>query len=207
MRLEYRAPKEPGWAEITASPIDFDAYPPLPMLRVLWPLGEANVDRTAVASSLIFSPWISGRCDHTRPFSALTEQRIVEWFQGEGIWVAPTPVRSGGLLLPKGNRRLHLEQPSRAKDDRDACLQIRPPRSGSGEEGCTYQIATNLVTLIHHAPTKAIRHTMEVGMAVLVADSLSAGEIVAPALADEDRRMFTSVQRLLESVALGLSDG
>src|SRR5699024_4797064 len=82
MQLEYMPPSLAGWAEIAATPTDFDAYPPVPKLRVKWPLGEANVDRTAVAASLIFAPWIAGRCDHIRQFSALTEQRLVEWFQG-----------------------------------------------------------------------------------------------------------------------------
>lgn len=56
MRLEYATSETGSWSEITATPIDFDGYPPLNRFRVNWPIADANVDRTAIAASLVFSP-------------------------------------------------------------------------------------------------------------------------------------------------------
>lgn len=204
MRLEYMPPSLTGWAEIAATPIDFDAHPPVPKLRVKWPLGDANVDRTAVAASLIFAPWIAGRCDHIRPFSALTEQRIVEWFQGERIWVAPTPVRAGGLLIPRGTRRILIGSPNSSTQGPHLRLQAVSPLAGSGKDSGVTRIATNLEVFLHNSPAPEARYCMEVGFAVLVAESLFANEIIHPEFGMESPVAFAAAARLLESVSLGL---
>ncbi|WP_422115741.1 hypothetical protein [Brachybacterium sp. UNK5269] len=204
MRLEYTPPEADGWAEIAANPIEFDANPPLQKLRVQWPLGDANVDRTAVASSLIFSPWIAGRCDHIRPFSALTVQRIVEWFQTQNIWVSPTPVRSGGLQIPRGHRRIRLGTPHEIDDSAMTILNFVAPLAGSGQDGDSVQIASNVGTLLQNAPTQADRFAMEIGLGVLLAGSLSASEFIYPEFAASSPDAFAAVARLIESVSLGL---
>ena len=204
MQLEYMPPSLAGWAEIAATPTDFDAYPPVPKLRVKWPLGEANVDRTAVAASLIFAPWIAGRCDHIRQFSALTEQRLVEWFQGERIWVAPTPVRVGGLPIPRGTRRILLGDPDSSTQGTHLRLQAVSPLVGSGKDPEVTRIASNLAAFLRNSPTPEARYCMEVGFAVLVAESLSANEIIHPEFGLKSPSAFSAAARLLESVSLGL---
>lgn len=204
MKLVYTAPDAQGWAEIAASPVDFDAMPPLSRLRVCWPLGEANVDRTAIAASLVFSPWIAGRCDLIRPFSALTEQRLVEWFQQQALWVAPTPVRAGGLPLPRGTRRFHLSgDPSGADAPH---LALKDSLHGSGESGSTTHVATNAGVLMSNAPSDSAAFEIRLGIAVLVAESLSINELVDPEFAAVAPEAFGRAQRLLECVALGLRD-
>lgn len=202
MKLTYTAPSPQGWAEIAAAPVDFDAFPPLDRLRVCWPLTEANVDRTAVAASLVFAPWIAGRCDLQRPFSALTEQRIVEWFQHKSIWVAPTPVRTGGLPLPRGMRRVHL---SGGNTDSQS-LELVDPLRGSGESGTSVRIATNAGTLMAHAPSAVAAFEIRLGVAVLAAESMSINELIDPEFAATDSEAFNRAKRLLECVAIGLRD-
>lgn len=202
MKLVYTAPNTEGWAEISASRVDFDADPPLNRLRVCWPLGEANVDRTAIAASLVFSPWIAGRCDMKRPFSALTEQRIVEWYQQQAIWVAPTPVRAGGLPLPRGTRRFHLSDDGNGPEA--YFLAIVDSLHGSGESGPRTQVATNAEVLMSNAPSKAAAFEIRLGVAVLVAESLSIDEFVDPEFAAAAPEAFGRARRLLECVALGL---
>lgn len=204
MKLVYTAPNPQGWAEIAASRVDFDAEPPLNRLRVCWPLGEANVDRTAVAASLVFSSWIAGRCDLIRPFSALTEQRIVEWFQQQAIWVAPIPIRAGGLPLPRGTRRFHL---SGDKDGADTLfLALVESLHGSGESGPATHVATNAGVLMSNAPSESAAFEIRLGVAVVVAESLSINELVDPEFAAAAPEAFGRAQRLLECVALGLRD-
>lgn len=202
MKLEYSAPSFQGWAEISASRTDFDGVPPLDRLRICWSLGEANVDRTALAASLIFSPWIAGRCDHERPFSALTAQRIVEWFRHHSIWVSPTPIRTGGLPLPRGTQRFHLS----GGDDESRRLIVVTPRQGSGEQGRTVRVATNAGMLMASAPSPAVAFEIRLGIGVLMAESLSVNEFVDPEFAAAEPEAFTRAQKLLECVALGLRD-
>lgn len=205
MKLSYSAPDPAGWAEIQTARIDFDGQPPVDRFRVSWPLGEANVDRTAVAASLIFSPWIAGRCDHLRPFSALTEQRIVEWYQGEAVWVAPNPVRAGGLPLPRGSRRLRLSGTPSGAHDEDV-LSLVPTELGSGRAGSDIRVACNLAALTACAPSRTAALTMRLGAAVLVAESLSTNEIIDEEFAEISPEAFDAAARLLECTALGLRD-
>ncbi|MGP5036766.1 hypothetical protein [Brachybacterium alimentarium] len=204
MKLLYTAPSAEGWAEISASRIDFDANPPLNQLRVCWPLGEANVDRTAIAASLVFSPWIAGRCDLIRPFSALTEQRIVEWFQRQAIWVAPTPVRAGGLPLPRGSRQFHLSGEGTRSNAHS--LTLVESLHGSGESGSTTHVATNANILMSSAPSISAAFEIRLGVAVLVAESLSINELIDPEFANAAPEAFGHARQLLECVALGLRD-
>lgn len=204
MRFEYTAPAGNGWAEIAASPVDFDAFPPVKRLRTQWPLGDANVDRAAVAASLIFAPWIAGRCDHMRPFSALTAQRLVEWFQEQAIWISPTPVRSGGLQIPRGHLRLHLGSTGNSSDPGAVNLRAVSSLSGSGQQGNSVHVATNLGAFLQGSPGPASRYAMEVGFGVLLSESLSANELVHPEFASASPEEFLKVARLVESVSLGL---
>ena len=184
--------------------MDFDANPPLNHLRVCWPLGEANVDRTAVAASLAVAPWIAGRCDLIRPFSALTEQRIVEWFMEQSIWVSPNPVRTGGLPLPRGTLEFHLSGEGNGADTR--FLTFVDSLQGSGESGSATRIATNINALMWNAPSESSAFEIRLGMAVLVAESLSINELIDPEFAEAAPEAFGRAQRLLECVALGLRD-
>ncbi|MEE1650726.1 hypothetical protein V1260_07960 [Brachybacterium sp. J144] len=202
MKFTYVPPTPQGWAEIQTSRVDFDAHPPVDRLRVCWPLGEANVDRTAVAASLVFAPWTAGRCDFLQPFSALTGQRITEWFQEAPVWVSPTPIRAGGLSLPRGRRRFRL-----SGDGGDELrLTLVDSLLGSSESDEEVRVASNLSVLMANAPTTAASFAMRLGVAVLVADSLSVNEFIDPEFAAEAPQSFTHAQRLLESVALGLRD-
>lgn len=205
MKLTYAHPAESGWVEIRAERTDFDGFPPIDRFRIQWPLGEANVDRTAVAASLIFSPWIAGRCDHGRPFSALTEQRIVSWFQHHSTWVAPNPVRAGGLPLPIGTRRLRVSGAPTGAPDEDL-LRLVPSGYGSGREGNEHRIASNLAALGAGLDSDLVRLQMRLGVAVLVADSLSANELIDEEFAAYDPASFDAAARLLECTALGLRD-
>lgn len=200
MKFTYVPPTPQGWAEIQTARVDFDANPPVDRLRVCWPLGEANVDRTAVAASLVFAPWTAGGCDFLRPFSALTGQRITEWFQEASVWVSPTPIRAGGLPLPRGRRRFRL-----SGDGGDELrLALVDSLLGSSESDEEVRVASNLRVLMANAPTRASSFEMRLGVAVLVADSLSVNEFIDPEFAAEEPQSFTHAQRLLESVALGL---
>lgn len=203
MKLEYKTAESGLWNRLSATPVDFDAFPPVPDFRIQWTLGDANVDRTAVAASLIFSPWIAGRCDHLRPFSALTEQRLVEWFSYKGIWVAPTPVRAGGLPIPRGNARLWISDPT--PELQDLALALVPPDGGSGQMSGIVRVASNASFFELNAPTREDAFCIRVGVATLLAESLHVDEIVDPQFFQSAPDDFLAVRRLLECVSIGLS--
>jgi len=204
MKLEYRAPGESGWAEIVTTRTDSDGYPPVERLRVQWPIDEANVDRAAIASSLVFSPWLIGRCDLLRPFSALTERRIVEWFQEQDVWVAPNPIRAGGLPIPKGTKRVYLSGSPHASHEHS--LVIVKSHMGSGIVGNEMRVASNAHLLIQHAPHPAARFSIRLGVAVLLAEAFSVNEFVDPEFAHTCPEEFQAASRMIECVSLGLCD-
>lgn len=202
MKFEYGTVAASGWAEISTEPTDFDAVPPLEKLRVNWPLESISVDRAVVSTSLVFSSWIAGRCDFPEPFSALTAQRITEWFQSQSIWVSPNPIRTGGLPLPRGNKRLILSGDSRRTNDIQ--LHLEPSERGTTTDGEAFHIATNAGVLMANAPTPAARLGIRLGIAVLVSESLGVDEVIDPEFAAESPQEFASAARFIECVALGL---
>lgn len=202
MKFQFDESTASGWAELTATPIDFDAFPPVGRLRVQWPLGEQSIDRIALAASLVFSPWIAGRCDLPKPFSALTNQRITEWFQNQGIWVTPTPVRAGGLPLPRGQHTFEIVDGERRTEH--SGLILAPALAGSGPSTAGMRIASNLDSLAAFVDSPAHRHLIRLGAAVLVAESLAINVLHYPAFADECPDDFAAASRLLECAALGL---
>ena len=103
MKIDY-TPAAPRWASLKAEIIDFDGLPPVDTLRVDWPQETTSSDRIAAAGALAFSHWSAGRMDFQKPISALTAQRISEWYAADHVWVTPGPVRAGGLSLPRGSR-------------------------------------------------------------------------------------------------------
>ncbi|MFC0675707.1 hypothetical protein [Brachybacterium hainanense] len=202
MRFTTSAADGGSWTELLASRTDFDGHPPLDRLRLFWPLASGSPDRDAVALSLIFSPWVAGRSEHPAPFSALTEQRIVEWFQSQRIWASAGPVRIGGLPLPRGTRRLLLSgSPS---SEREVLLRLVPSTEGGMVQEQEVHVATNAGTLIAHAPDATSAFSMRLGVAVLLAESLSITEIVDPEFAASAPEQFRAAARLVECVALGL---
>lgn len=188
--------------ELGAERTDFDAYPPIQKLRANWPIGAPNVDRAAVAASLVFAPWIAGSCEHPQPFSALTAQRLAEWFQQQNIWVSPGPVRKGGLPLPRGRDRLHLSGTSLVPGE--ISLRFVASDQGSGQAEGHVRIAGNTEMLMNQAPGRAEALLIRLGSAVLVAESLSVNEIVDPEFAADHPNEFHAAARLLECTALGL---
>lgn len=200
MKLLYVPPTTSSWTEISAAQVDVDAVPPVTRLRLCWPLGEVNADRTAVGAVLAFSPWIGGRCDLEHEFSALTGQRLVEWFQDQGIWVAPSPVHAGPLPLPRGSHRYSLSGDASASPE----LRFADSLCGSGESPAGVRIASNLGILIANAPTIAAGFEMRLGAAVLIAESLSISELVDPEFEAAAPEAFSRAQRLIECVGLGL---
>ncbi|MGY5765394.1 hypothetical protein ACXET9_09340 [Brachybacterium sp. DNPG3] len=209
MRFESLTTAGAPQAEILALPGDADGHPPLPRLRLEWPLVDSSPDRLAVGTSLVFAPWMAGSGVFDEPLSPLTAQRLGEWFAAQGIWVSPGPVRSGGIVLPGGARRLRLvdgpgaaEQP--ACDGDDLRLQFVPAVEGSSTHGADIRVATTVGLLATHMAAGAEREAARVGAAVLVSASLRVGQIVAPRFATEHPTEFAAAARLLESVALGL---
>lgn len=224
MRLEHHGDAESSWTEVTGEPADFDAHPPVPRLRLDWPLGEAGPDRIAVGSALAFAPWIAGPIDLEEPFSALTAQRVGEWFATQGIWVSPGPVRRGGIVIPGATRRLVLaddvgsstvdegnepadvssDSPGSDSPSGDVRLRLVPSEEGTSIRGKDLRVATNAGVLGAHATRRSDQHAIRVGVTVLVAASLRVGEIVASDFAAECPEEFAAAARLLESVSLGL---
>lgn len=202
MKFEHRTAAASSWAEFATEPTDFDAVPPLEQLRINWPLESISVDRAVVGTSLVFSSWIAGRCDFPEPFSALTAQRITEWFQSQSIWVSPNPIRTGGLPLPRGTKRLILSGDSRQPCDIQ--LHLEPSERGTSTGGKAFHIATNAGVLMANAPTPAARLNIRLGIAVLVSESLGVDGIIDPEFATESPQGFASATRLIECVALGL---
>lgn len=211
MKLQHLKNPGSGWTEISAHPGDADAHPPLPSLRLDWPLGDGGPDRFAVGASLAFAPWMAGASDLVEPFSALTAQRLSEWFARQGVWASPGPVRTGGVLVPGGSRRLHLVEDAagsgssvRAPEAEDLRMHLVPSEEGSSVRGSEVRIATNAGILGADATGIADRHAMRLAVAVLVAASLRVGVIVAPAFSAESPEEFAAAARLLECVSLGL---
>ncbi|QNN82272.1 hypothetical protein H3H54_14535 [Brachybacterium sp. Z12] len=202
MKFTIQNQETSTWTEISAERTDFDGYPPIPRFRVNWPTEIRSVDRSAVATSIIFAPWIAGRSDYEKPISALTAQRLLEWFQLRNIWTAPGPVRTGGLPLPRGHERLHLSGDS--KPIGEMSLAILPSDSGSGRIGNSVHVATNAGVLMDLAPRRTDALLIRLGTAALLAESLQVNEIIDPEFAAEEPEEFHRAARLLECTALGL---
>lgn len=195
---------ENGWAEIEASPYAFDAYPPIDTLRISWPLAGMSPDRLVVGCTLVFAPWSAGVSVFPEQFSALTSQRVVEWFQLSSISVLPTPVRAGGLPLPRGVRRAAVAHSG--VPGADLTVAFRESHLGSTWSAGRVDLASNIGALAGSVDCDVLRLQMRLGAAVLVAESLGVNEIVDPELREADPAAFDSAARLLECVALGLRD-
>lgn len=203
--MKFAVPEQTtgSWSAISASSVDSDAHPPISTVRFHWPLGTVQVDRLAAGCVLMFSPWASGRVDMPSAISALTAQRITEWSQTQRHWLTVSTIRTGGLPIPRGNRTLALSG-ARSGTEEQPTLTFLPPTTGTQDRGSEIGIATNLEALMRCAPDAVAAGTIRIGAAVLLAESLNAGQITDPEFAAEDPTTFSYIQRLLECVALGL---
>lgn len=202
--MKFVFPEQKGsWPAVTATSVDSDAHPPVATVRFQWPLRTVQVDRLTVACVLMFSPWTSGRVDMPSVISALTAQRITEWSQTQRHWLTVSTIRAGGLPIPRGKRTLALSGNQVGTEERPT-LTFLPPTTGTQDRGTDIGIATNLGALLRCAPDTTSAHTIEIGAAVLLAESLNAGQIADPAFAAADPDAFAQIGRLLECVALGL---
>lgn len=206
MQYAFDSTGASGWATLTAKPVDADGYPPLEAVRVRWPMSIPQIDRIAVASALIFSPWAVGRMDLQTPCSALTAQRLTEWSQSHGQWISISNIRAGGLPIPVGTKSAEIvESPcSNLTTDSNFRLFFGDTLSGSSHRSSQCQVASNINVLECCAPSVEIAYQIRLGLAVLVAEALDITRFSFPAFQTKAPIEFEHARRLLECVSLGL---
>lgn len=207
MRFVVRSEAGSPWFELAAEPVEADGFPPVPSLRLQWPLGDLQADRLAIGAVLTFSPWLAGHIDLPAQISALTAQRITEWAQTQGLWHSVSSIRAGGLPIPRGHRRITLcgdgDEPD--ADPSGTALVFVPSREGTSESTDSLRIASNVAVLMAGVPQGPARGLIRLGAAVLLAEQLGAASLKDATLWETDRDEFRAAARLLESVALGLT--
>lgn len=204
MRVDY-APAAPRWMGLKAEPIDFDGLPPVPSLKVDWPHESTSPDRVAVAGALAFSLWTAGCIEFQTAISALTAQRIVEWFAADHVWVAPCPVRTGGLPLPRGSRHARLVL-GEMDDSASEALMIAMvgPSKGTAIRAQQVNLASNVGFFAQpDDPTPAMLAAL--AAVVLCAEHLHLNTLSFPQLSTGCPELFDRAARLLECVSLGLT--
>lgn len=201
MKFEVKRGLPTGWTELIAAPVDFDGTPAVPSLRIWHPLGEGSSDRIAVVAALAFAPWIAGRCDFEAQISALTAERFSAFFRREGVWAAPSPVRSGGLPIPSGARQAALNCPV----ERDE-LEFSVPAGELAHSVAPTRVvvASNAHFLRQQGAADGFELLPQLAVATLLAEELSVGRIRYPILAERNAALFQSASELLECVSIGL---
>ncbi|WP_109471088.1 hypothetical protein [Ornithinimicrobium cavernae] len=185
---------------ISTVPGEFDGDPPVPHLDIGLPLdGIASADRLAVGLALIYSPWLSGPVEFPEAVSALTAQRISEFF-GERF-VTVTGIADRALPIPRGvgdvlvvDLALRSRPPA---DERALCLAPLSQAQGTVSFGQQLMVASN-VHLLTGTPSTGL-HTL--GLAIVLAECADANILVHPS-ADN---VPPALNLLLESVGLGLT--
>lgn len=194
-----------GWFELRAAMTDFDGQPHVPALRYQWSRTPSSTDRIAVAAALCFAPWCAGRMELPAPISALTASRIQAWFSHFGVWVAPEPVRTGGLPIPGGERFAVLDCcQSRARNT--LVVEYVDPSEGSGIAPDRVRVATNARYFDRHDGDYGALFA-KVAVAVLIAEDIDAGVLTYNRKSWLGRATAQAAQELLESVGLGVTDG
>lgn len=210
MRITAVAERSSGWFSLGAEPTDFDGCPPVPALRLQWPVVVTGADRLAVGAALVYSAWTSGVLHLPQQFSALTAQRISEWYAAQGVWVQPGEVRRGGLPIPRGNRVVRLTTvsgksgPVLERGTRN--LSFVGSASGTSFRAAGLEIASNLVMLRQEGAAGEHANFAALGAAVLVAEGVGISRIEVPWLGSLGQELSAATVRLLESVSLGLVD-
>lgn len=187
---------------ITTSLGEFDGAPPVGHLEFDLTLGEsANADRLAVGLALIYSPWLAGPTTFPKPVSALTAQRITEFFGERFVTVGNVTDRA--LPIPRGSHRVTVVDLV-GDADTDARLPALKLASYSQREGLSSLGSTTTVASNIHAlgaglgPTAVTLQTL--GLGVLLSEEADINVLLHPA-AGGSRAPLRS---LLEAVGLGL---
>lgn len=194
----------PKLTRIVAHPTDFDAHPPVKELRIKWQYAGTSTDRFAVAASLAFSPWSAGAMMFPSEISALTAQRIGDWFRFvERVWVGPNPVRWGGLKIPKGRDVLSI---GGIEAEGTLVLEYRGMSEASSLSDSRVQVASNAAYLVARDDGRSQLLT-QLAVAVLLAEEIGVNEIRLPSDAVLSTEDFAATTWLLECVGLGLAHG
>lgn len=203
MQVTWTASSLDETSRLTAEVEDFDGWPPVAELRVSADIHSVSPDRVAVAAALAFAPWISGTLTLDRPFSALTAQRISEFF--DGIWVSARPVRRGALPIPRGDVTVGLSYGHGEMDSSTPRLAVSGPSAMRGHlaVGSTVTVASTAPLLTtEHGGRPPVLSLLAVG--VLCSESLGVGTFRLLEEPSEQVTSMASVARLLECVSLGL---
>ncbi|HET7397102.1 MAG TPA: hypothetical protein VFJ94_01170 [Intrasporangium sp.] len=193
-------------ASVLSAEIDeFDGCPPVTDLEIGVALDGVSPDRVAVGATLAFAPWLAGPMEVPKPVSALTAQRIGEFFGMR--WVHCVSVSRGALPITRGGRTLGLRHAGDSVGSglrEELLIDSVSSFAGIRTEGDTMAIATNAAMLSPRGTDRQMGFA-DLGVAVLVASYLDVNEYVCPGLARQDRDAFDRATILLESVGLGLS--
>ncbi|MDO4783501.1 MAG: hypothetical protein Q3997_00200 [Propionibacteriaceae bacterium] len=203
MKIDY-LPASPRWTSLKAEVVDFDGLPPVNTLRVDWPYETTSSDRIAVAGALAFSHWSAGRMDFQKPISALTAQRITEWYAVDNVWVSPGPVRTGGLFLPRGSRSACLVLGD-VHESLPGALPIAMvgPSTGTAVRPEWVELASNASFFALPGDSSPVL-LAALAAVVLSAEQLHINTLSFPKLRAERPDLFDRAARLLECVSLGL---
>lgn len=189
---------------LTASTGEYDGTPPVPNLEIGLNLnGITTADRLAVGLALIYSPWLAGPFQTPDPVSALTAQRVTEFF-GERF-VTVTTVTDRALPIPRGVQRVTVIDLATAPDSTpsEARLSLAPfsLRESSLSFGNQHTVASNIHIFGPLASQLHAGNLHTLGLAVMLAEHADASVLVHPAAAVQ----VPGLDLLLESVGLGLT--
>lgn len=188
---------------ITSVPGEFDGFPPVPTLEIGVDLpATSSADRLAVGLSLVHAPWLAGPVEMPHPVSALTAQRITEFFGNR--YVTLSTVGDRALPIPRGSKQVRIvdlvTHPAPTPDESAIALAPLTVAEGCVAYGRTLSIASNVHLFGTTSVSRGARlHTL--GMGVLLAEFVDAGTLLDPSGHQADPRLHL----LLESVGLGLA--
>lgn len=200
--MKFSVTVEPARTLITSNTGEFDGSPPVPTLEIGVALPEVSADRIAVGLVLVHAAWMAGPAQVPYPVSALTAQRVTEFFGDR--YVTLTTVGDRALALPRGSREVRLldltTDPAPAPNEPAIALAPLTAAEGHVARGTVLSVASN----VHMFETTAVSsstnlHTL--GLGVLLAELVDAGTLIHPSADHAD----SALHLLLESVGLGLA--
>lgn len=188
---------------LTATPQEYDAYPPLPALIMDGAPGRLDPDRLALAAYLAFGRWCAG--DLTLPEQGASPA-VAEAIEDDArpVRVRPSPVQYAPRALVRGETEVAVSTSLPADDAAGPRIAVVPSTVAEGRlrTGDATVVASNAFLLDAAAgPAQGFRAHLAV--AVLFAEDHSAAGLRLPSVAVGDAGM-APLRALLRSVNLSL---
>ncbi|MEO7587772.1 MAG: hypothetical protein ABIS84_07050 [Arachnia sp.] len=189
---------------LTATPDDYDGAPPLPTFTMdHWPT-PIHDDRLALASFLLFRPWISGVLAIDGTVSPALSQMVRSVHTP--VWVHLEPVELRPKALASGSRSLTISMVGAAS----APIPVATSRTGdvsvsvlrSDQATGAIRTATGLDVASNafmFADTPARRDEVLAAVACLLGQELGVGEVSLPGAATPLARLMRAVGMAVQS--------